>query len=102
MWAAAGTGSRGPPAARKPYTPDPMADPGTQGLIERFASRLRYPQLFFAVAVLFLIDLVIPDAIPFAEEILLGLLTVLLGRLRKPPEAPERRQIKDVTPRGGG
>lgn len=78
-----------------------MADPTTQGFIESFASRLRYPQLFFAVAVLFVIDLIIPDAIPFVDEVMLGLLTVLLGRLRK-PEAPEvPPPMKDVTPRGG-
>lgn len=78
-----------------------MADPATQGFIESFASRLRYPQLFFAVAVLFVIDLVIPDAIPFADEVMLGLLTVLLGRLRKPEAPEEPPPMKDVTPRGG-
>lgn len=78
-----------------------MADPATQGFIESFASRLRYPQLFFAVAVLFAIDLVIPDAIPFADEVMLGLLTVLLGRLRKPEAPEEPPPMKDVTPRGG-
>lgn len=51
-------------------------------LITRFASRLRYPQLFFVTAALFLLDLLIPDMIPFADEILLGLLTVLFGALR--------------------
>lgn len=71
----------------------------------RFGRRLRYPQLFVFVLALFLIDLVIPDAIPFADEILFGLLTVLLGSLGRrddtgPPAEPGERTEKDVTPRG--
>jgi hypothetical protein len=58
-------------------------------LITQFAARLRYPQLFFITAALFLADLVIPDVIPFVDEILLGLLTVLFGALqRRSKEAP--------------
>ena len=48
-------------------------------LISRFASKLKYPQLFFVTLTLFLIDLVVPDLFPFIDEILLGLLTILLG-----------------------
>lgn len=59
--------------------PNPIA-----AVIFRFASRLRFPQLFALVAVLFLLDLAIPDLIPFADEIILGLLTLLLGSLRRP------------------
>ena len=49
----------------------------------RFAERLRFPHLFLLTAGLFLLDLLIPDVIPFADEILLGLGTLLLGNLRK-------------------
>ena len=52
-------------------------------LIARFAGRLRYPTLFWVAAALFALDLAIPDAIPFADEILLGLGTLLLARLKK-------------------
>ena len=52
-------------------------------LIARFAGRLRYPQLFWLTAALFAIDLAIPDAIPFADELLLALGTLLLARLKK-------------------
>lgn len=44
-----------------------------------FASRLRFPTLFMVVAGLFLFDLVIPDFIPFLDEIMLGLSTLLLA-----------------------
>jgi hypothetical protein len=50
----------------------------TAGLVG-FASRLRFPVLFFLTAALFLVDLVLLDAIPFADELLLGLGAVLFG-----------------------
>ena len=52
-------------------------------LLTRFAARLRYPTLFWLTAALFALDLVIPDVIPFADEILLGLGTLLLARLTR-------------------
>ena len=64
----------------------------------RIGRRLRFPQLFTFVLVLFLVDLVVPDAIPFVDEILLGFLTVLLGSLRR-DRTPEPRVEKNVTPR---
>jgi hypothetical protein len=54
-----------------------------RGLVTRFAAGLRFPTLFGLVAGLFLLDLAIPDLIPFADEILLGLGTLLLGSLRR-------------------
>ncbi len=40
---------------------------------------LRFPGLFILLAVVTLVDLVVPDFIPFADEIGLALLTLLLG-----------------------
>ena len=54
-----------------------------RGLVTRFAQGLRFPTLFGLVAGLFVIDLVIPDLVPFADEILLAFGTVLLGSLRR-------------------
>lgn len=51
-------------------------------LVARFASKLRYPTLFMLTGALFLLDLVIPDVIPFADELLLGLGTLVLAGLR--------------------
>lgn len=48
-----------------------------------FADRLKFRQLFLLVGSLFLIDLLIPDFIPFADELLLGLLTLLLAAWKK-------------------
>jgi hypothetical protein len=56
-------------------------------LVTRLA-RLRFPTLFVLAAALFAVDLVIPDVIPFADEILLGLGTALLASWQKRREAP--------------
>ncbi|TBR08502.1 MAG: hypothetical protein EPO46_10025 [Lysobacter sp.] len=45
----------------------------------RWAGKLRHPTLFKITAAVFLLDLVIPDFIPFADEILLGLATMLFA-----------------------
>jgi hypothetical protein len=69
-------------------------------LVMSYASRLRFPKLFVLTAVLFLLDLIFPDIIPFADEILLGLIILLLGSLRKrrgqdaePQEVAKRRLL---------
>jgi hypothetical protein len=52
--------------------------------VMRYASRLRFPKLFALAGLVFVLDFVIPDTIPFVDEILLGLITLLLANLRKP------------------
>lgn len=56
----------------------------------RFAERLSFPRLFALTATLFLVTVLVPDPLPFADEILLGLGTLLLGawRRRRQPAAP--------------
>jgi len=49
----------------------------------RFLGRLRFPVLFVVTVVLFAIDLLVPDVIPFVDEILLGLAAVLFGKLKR-------------------
>jgi hypothetical protein len=55
-----------------------------------YLAKLRFPVLFAVAAILFVLDFFIPDVIPFADEILLGLGTLLLGNLRKrnDPQSP--------------
>ncbi|BAV97468.1 hypothetical protein ABIE09_004757 [Lysobacter enzymogenes] len=60
-----------------------------------FLGRLSYPRLFLLTAGLFALDLVVPDFIPFIDELLLGLGTLLLANWKKrkqpsiePPPAP--------------
>jgi hypothetical protein len=49
----------------------------------KFAGELRFPRLLALTVVLFAIDLVVPDIIPFADEILLGLVAAILATLKK-------------------
>jgi len=64
-----------------------------------FLGRLSYPRLFLVTAVLFVFDLIIPDFVPLADEILLGLGTLLLANFKNrkgnttidsPPSPPGR------------
>jgi hypothetical protein len=64
-------------------------------LAQRLLPRLRYPQLFLALAVLLLVNLVLPDPVPLIDELLLATLTVITASLRHRREEPPPR---DVTP----
>ena len=70
-------------------------------LVARYATRLRFPQLFAFIGTLFLLDMLIPDLIPFMDEMMLGLLTILLGTWRKESPAEDtlpKPPVKDITP----
>ena len=59
-----------------------MANPLLAPLLG-FFGKLSYPRLFALAATLFAIDVVIPDFVPFADELLLGLGTLLLANWKK-------------------
>ncbi|NJD24895.1 MAG: hypothetical protein FIB06_05775 [Betaproteobacteria bacterium] len=48
-----------------------------------YLARLRFPILFLVTAALFVLDFFVPDALPFADEILLGLGAALFGSWKK-------------------
>ena len=61
----------------------------------RWAEKLRHPTLFWIVGALFALDVLVPDFIPFADEILLGLGTILLANWKNrgaSPIPPTRRR----------
>lgn len=72
--------------------------------VQKWASGLRFPQLLVVTLILLGLDLAIPDLVPFADEILLTLLALLLGSLRRneagAKEGGTKREEKDVTDRG--
>lgn len=81
-----------------------LPGPSIASAIRAFAARLKFPQLFALVASLFVVDLIVPDFIPLIDEILLGLLTLMLGmwqatRGPEPQPPPERPPEKDITPK---
>jgi hypothetical protein len=48
-----------------------------------FLSRLSFPRLFLLAAALWAVDMVVPDFVPFIDELLLGIATLLLASFRK-------------------
>ncbi|MGI9265240.1 MAG: DUF6116 family protein [Gammaproteobacteria bacterium] len=60
-----------------------LARGGLAGIALRWASRLRFPYLFAITALLFVVNLFVPDAIPMADELVMGLVALVLGSLRK-------------------
>lgn len=65
-----------------------MANPMLLPLLN-WARKLRYPTLFKVTALVFAIDVFVPDVIPFVDEILLGLGTLLLANLKNRGAAKE-------------
>ena len=55
-----------------------------------FANKLKFKNLFLIVIGLFVTDLVIPDFIPLIDEIILGLLAIILANWKE-----ERHQEKE-------
>lgn len=60
-----------------------------------WASRLSYPRLLALVATLFVIDLLVPDFVPFIDEILLGLATAALASRKKPATLDGEARVVD-------
>ncbi|HKI87182.1 MAG TPA: DUF6116 family protein [Thermoanaerobaculia bacterium] len=79
---------------------------GTQGIIEKLVRRvapgIRFPRLFAFFLILLVADILIPDPVPFLDEAVLAVGTILFGMWREgkhdtPP--PQKPPEKNVTPR---
>jgi hypothetical protein len=46
---------------------------------------LRFPVLLVVTLVLFVVNVFVPDVLPFVDEILLGLVAIILARLKRRP-----------------
>ena len=66
---------------------------GIKARVLGYLETLRFPWLVLVTAGLFVLDLLVPDVLPFADEILLALVTAVLARVkRKPvPKAPSEK-----------
>ena len=63
-------------------------NPLTRRLLIYFES-LRFPWLMLITGALFIVNLFVPDALPFIDEILLALVAILLGRVKRKPAKNE-------------
>ena len=66
------------------------------GGILNWARKRRFPTLLLVTGGLFALDLLVPDFIPFVDELLLGLATLILSRWK------DRRQLPMSTPPANG
>ncbi len=69
-------------------------------MLKGFLGRLKFPQLFLLAAGLFLLDLIVPDFVPFIDEILLAIGTLVLGSWEKKVAPESKPPMKDVTAAG--
>jgi hypothetical protein len=51
--------------------------------LTRWVAGLRFPWLLAITAAVFLVDLFVPDFVPLADEVLLGLLTMIFASLKR-------------------
>lgn len=77
-----------------------MGGPTSPGALERLLGRLRSPWLTLLLGALLVVDLLVPDPLPFVDEAVLALLTVLAASWRgRGGRTGDRREPPvDVTP----
>lgn len=59
--------------------------------VRRFLERRRFPTLMMIGAVLFLANVLLPDPIPFVDEILMLIATVAIGSVRSKNKPQEEK-----------
>ena len=78
----------------------------TGGLLTNILGRLGPRRMAWIFGVLFVVNLIVPDPIPVVDELLLGLLTLILAQIRTGPTEPAagdgsdgtKPPMKNVTP----
>lgn len=62
---------------------------GPKSTLMGWLDGLRFPVLLLITGALFVVNVFIPDVLPFVDEVLLGLVTLLLSRLKRRPQPDE-------------
>jgi hypothetical protein len=62
---------------------------GVKSRIISYLESLRFPALLVVTAIIFGINVFVPDVIPFVDEILMALVVALLSRIKRRPEKTE-------------
>ena len=61
---------------------------GIKSTIISYLETLRFPALLVVTAIIFGVNVFVPDVIPFVDEILMALMVALLARMKRRPEKP--------------
>ncbi|WP_132999507.1 DUF6116 family protein [Luteimonas arsenica] len=75
--------------------PNPILAP-----VLRWLGRLSYPKLFVLAAGLFVLNLFVPDPLPFVDELLLGIGALMISRRKRKPDPAQARVIDGEARRG--
>lgn len=59
---------------------------GIKARLVEYLETLRFPWLLLVTLVLFGLNVFVPDAVPFVDEILLALVAVILARVKRRPD----------------
>ena len=79
--------------------PKPTRSP-VQEIVGSLVGRLKYPWVFGLLAAIFVVDTIVPDPLPFVDEIMLALLTFLVGTWRTRGKVPP--EVVEVSPSAPG
>ena len=59
---------------------------GPKSALMGWLAGLRFPVLLVVTTVLLIVNVLVPDAFPLVDEILLGLIAIVLSRLKRRPK----------------
>ena len=65
---------------------------GPRSTLMGWLGGLRFPVLLVITTALLIVNVFVPDAFPFVDEILLGLIAILLSRIKKGRESRDIRE----------
>ena len=71
----------------------PGSEIASSSWFSRFTRNLRFPQLFLLVVALFVLDLIIPDVIPFVDEAILGVLALILANVKQRTKSARKSKL---------
>ena len=69
-------------------------------LLGRYGARLRFPVLLLLTGACFAVDLLLPDGLPFLDELVLGLLTYVFASWKRSPDEVDAGDDADGTAQG--
>lgn len=62
-------------------------------LLLNYCNKLKFKNLFILISVLFVVNLILPDFIPFIDEIILGLMAIILANIKQDKKLEHKGDI---------